>query len=76
MFVINREQYLIIPHLFDDTNYVYWKVRMRALLQSLDEKVWQAMEIGWTKLMEASANWDDALIPLDRPRKYRLLVIC
>ena len=76
MFVINREQYLIIPHLFDDTNYVYWKVRMRAFLQSLDEKVWQAMEIGWTKLMEASANWDDALIPLDRPRKYRLLVIC
>ena len=76
MFVINRGQYLIIPHLFDDTNYVYWKVRMRALLQSLDEKVWQAMEIGWTKLMEASANWDDALIPLDRPRKYRLLVIC
>ena len=76
MFVINRGQYLIIPHLFDDTNYVYWKVRMRAFLQSLDEKVWQAMEIGWTKLMEASANWDDALIPLDRPRKYRLLVIC
>ena len=76
MFVINRGQYLIIPHLFDDTNYVYWKVRMRAFLQSLDEKVWQAMEIGWTKLMEASANWDDALLPLDRPRKYRLLVIC
>ena len=76
MFVINRGQYLIIPHLFDDTNYVYWKVRMRAFLQSLDEKVWHAMEIGWTKLMEASANWDDVLIPLDRPRKYRLLVIC
>ena len=35
---------------------------MRALLQSLDEKVWQAMEIGWTKPTEASADWDDAKI--------------
>ena len=35
---------------------------MRAFLQSLDEKVWQAVEIGWTKLKEASADWDDAKI--------------
>ena len=35
---------------------------MRALLQSLDEKVWQAMEIGWTKPKEAPADWDDAKI--------------
>ena len=35
---------------------------MRALLQSLDEKVWQVMEIGWTKPNEASADWDDAKI--------------
>ena len=31
-------------------------------MQSLDEKVWQAMEIGWTKPTEASADWDDAKI--------------
>ena len=31
-------------------------------MQSLDEKVWQAMEIGWTKPKEVSANWDDAKI--------------
>ena len=31
-------------------------------MQSLDEKVWQAVEIGWTKPMEASNNWDDAKI--------------
>ena len=43
---MDREQSLIIPHLFDGTNYVYWKVRMRAFLQSLAEKVWQAVEIG------------------------------
>ena len=35
---------------------------MRAFLQSLDEKVWQAVEIGWTKPKEASADWDDANI--------------
>ena len=35
---------------------------MRAFLQSLDEKVWQAIEIGWTKPKEVLANWDDAKI--------------
>ena len=35
---------------------------MRAFLQSLYEKVWQAVEIGWTKPKEASADWDDAKI--------------
>ena len=59
---MDRGQSLIIPHLFDDTNYAYWKVRMRAFLQLLDEKVWQAVEIGWTKLKEVSADWDDAKI--------------
>ena len=57
---MDREQSLIIPPLFDGTNYAYWKVRMRAFLQSLDEKVWQAVEIGWTKPTEAPADWDDA----------------
>ena len=35
---------------------------MRAFLQSLDEKVWQGVEIGWTKPMEAPVDWDDAKI--------------
>ena len=35
---------------------------MRAFLQSLDEKVWQAVEIGWTKPKEALADWDDTKI--------------
>ena len=35
---------------------------MRAFLQSSDKKVWQAVEIGWTKPTEAPANWDDAKI--------------
>ena len=59
---MDREQSLIIPHLFNGTNYAYWKVHMRAFLQSLDEKVWQAVEIGWTKPKEAPADWDEAKI--------------
>ena len=35
---------------------------MRAFLQSSDKKVWQAVEIGWTKPTEAPANWEDAKI--------------
>ena len=31
-------------------------------MQSLDEKVWQVVEIGSTKPKEASTNWDDAKI--------------
>ena len=59
---MDRGQSLIIPPLFDDTNYAYWKIRIRAFLQSLDEKVWQAMEIGWTKPTKAPADWDDTKI--------------
>ena len=35
---------------------------MRAFLQSLDKKVWQVVEIGWTKPKEVLADWDDAMI--------------
>ena len=59
---MDRGQSLIIPPLFDGTNYAYRKVCMRAFLQSLDEKVWQTVEIGWTKLKEVPADWDDAKI--------------
>ena len=51
-----------MPLLFDGTNYAYWKVCMRAFLQSLDEKVWQAVEIGWTMPKEALTDWDEAKI--------------
>ena len=35
---------------------------MRAFLQSLDEKVWQAIEIGQTEPKEAPPDWDKAKI--------------
>ena len=53
---MDRGQSLIMPPLFDGTNYAYWKVRMRAFLQSLNEKGWQVVEIGWIKPKDALAN--------------------
>ena len=35
---------------------------MRSFLQSLDEKVWLVVKLGWTKPTEVLANWDDAKI--------------
>ena len=35
---------------------------MRALLLSLNEKVWQAVEISWIKPKEVPTDWDDAKI--------------
>ena len=35
---------------------------MRTFLQSLDKKLWQVVEIGWTKPKEAPADWDNAKI--------------
>ena len=31
-------------------------------MQSLDEKIWQVVEIDWTKPKEAPADWDEAKI--------------
>ena len=59
---MDRGQSLIIPPLFDGIDYAYWKVCMRVFLQSLDEKVWQIVEIGWTKPTEAPTDWDDGKI--------------
>ena len=59
---MDKGQSLIISPLFEGINYAYWKVCMRAFLQSLDEKMWQAVEIGWTKSKEVPTDWDEAKI--------------
>ena len=59
---MDRGQSLIIPPLFDGTNYAYQKVHMRAFLQSLDEKVWFTIEVGWKKPEEPPTSWDDTKI--------------
>ena len=59
---MDRGKSLLIPRLFDGTNYAYWKVCMKFFLQALGENVWQAVEVGWIKPKEASMDWDEATI--------------
>ena len=38
----------IRPPIFDGTNFVYWKVRVTAFLQSLGTEVWDIIDTGYT----------------------------
>ena len=38
----------IRPPFFDGTNFVYWKVRVIAYLQSLGTEVWDIIDTGYT----------------------------
>ena len=57
-----RGQSLLIRPLFDDTNYAYQKVHVKVFLQTLGEKVWQAIEVGQINSKEALMDWDEATI--------------
>ena len=57
---MDRSQALNAPPFFDESNYAFWKVRMRAFLCSIDESVWDVVEIGWTRLEAAKSTWDKA----------------
>ena len=59
---MDRGQSLLIPPLFDGTNYAYWKVHMKVFLQVLGEQVWLVIEVGWIKPKEVPMDWDDATI--------------
>ena len=50
------------PPYFDGSNYAFWKVRMRAFLCSIDEAIWDAIEIGWTKPEAAKSTRDKATL--------------
>ena len=51
-------QSLNAPPYFDGSNYAFWKVRIRAFLCSIDESIWDAVEIGWTRPEAAKSTWD------------------
>ena len=35
---------------------------MRAFLCSIDDAVWDAVEVGWTKLQAVKSTWDKAAL--------------
>ena len=53
---MDRSQSLNVSPFFYGNNYVIWKVRMRAFLCSIDDAVWDAIEVGWTKLEAAKST--------------------
>ena len=59
---MDQSQSLNVPPYFDDNNYAFWKVRMRAFLCSIDDTVWDAVEVGWTRLKAAKSKWDKAAL--------------
>ena len=57
---MGKSQSLNAPPYFDGSNYAFWKVRMRAFLCSIDEAVWDVVEIGWTRPEAAKSTLDKA----------------
>ena len=49
--------FLVIPPDFDGNNYAYWKVRMKAFLKSIDERVWNSVEYGREKPITPVSEW-------------------
>ena len=49
--------FLVIPPHFDENNYTYWKVRMKAFLKSIGERVWNSVEYGWEKPITLVSEW-------------------
>ena len=47
---------------FDGSNYAFWKVQMRAFLCSIDESVWDNVDIGWTRPEATKSTWDKATL--------------
>ena len=48
---------LVIPPHFDGNNYAYWKVRMKAFLKSIYERVWNFVKYGREKPITPVSEW-------------------
>ena len=59
---MDKSQSLSAPPFFDGSNYAFWKVCMRAFLSSIDESVWDAVEIGWTRPEAAKSTWNKVVL--------------
>ena len=73
---MDRSQSLNAPTYCDWSNYAFWKVRRRAFLCSIDDSVWDAVEIGWTRLEAAKSLWDKAALAAATANSKALNAIC
>ena len=74
-FEMDRSQSLNAPPYFDGSNYAFWKVQMRAFLCSIDEYVWDVVDIDWTRLEEAKSTWDKVALATSNANSKALNVI-
>ena len=54
---MDRSQSLNAPPYFDGSNYAFWKVRMRDFLCSIDDSVWDVVQIGWARPEASKSTW-------------------
>ena len=59
---MDQSQSLNVPPYFNGNNYAFWKVRIRAFLCSIDDTVWDAIKVGWTRPKAAKSTWDKAAL--------------
>ena len=59
---MDQSQSLNAHPYFDGSNYAFCKVHMRAFLCSIDESIWDAVDIGWTRPEAAKSTWDKAAL--------------
>ena len=57
LIVMEHGHSLVIPPHFDRNNYAYWKVRMKAFLKSISERVWNFVEYRWEKPTTPVSEW-------------------
>ena len=70
---MGRSQSLNVSPYFDSSNYAFWKVRMRAFLCSIDEAVWDVVEISWTKPETAKSTWDKVALAASNANNSKAL---
>ena len=59
---MDQSQSLNAPPNLDGSNYAFWKVRMKAFMCSIDESVWDVVDVGWTRSEAAKSTWDKAAL--------------
>ena len=74
-FEMDQSQSPNAPPYFDGGNYAFWKVRIRAFLCSIDETVWDAVDVGWTRPEAAKSTWDKATLTVANANSKALYAI-
>ena len=72
---MDQSQSLNAPPYFNGSNYAFWKVRMRAFLYSIDESIWDAVDIGWNRPEKARSKWDKVVLAASNANSKALNVI-